>query len=69
MSELCRTMFVIKQWFDASGMTQSEFASKVGVSRVTVNRWLNGSQIPDLYHVEKMMEVFGLKQITIRQDV
>lgn len=66
MSELCRTMYILKKWFEASGMTQSELAAKVGVSRVTINRWFNGSQIPDLRHVEKMMEVFGVKQITVR---
>ena len=69
MSELCRTMYVIKQWFEASGMTQSELAAKVGVSRETINRWFSGKQIPDLRHTEKMMEIFGVKQITIRQDV
>ena len=50
-------------------MTQSELAAKVGVSRETINRWFSGKQIPDLRHTEKMMEIFGVKPITIRQDV
>ena len=66
MSELCRTMYILKKWFEASGMTYEEFASKVGVNRTTIWRWFNGKQVPDIYHVERMMEIFDLSHITIR---
>lgn len=37
-----------------NGMTQQEFAKSIGVSRVTVNRYMNGKQIPDYLTLSKM---------------
>ena len=39
------------------GMTQKEFASKLGVSEVTVSRWLTGERNPSAENIAKMAEV------------
>lgn len=33
--------------FNALGITQVEFAQRLGVDPATVNKWLNGSQLPN----------------------
>ncbi|MBR1911711.1 MAG: helix-turn-helix domain-containing protein [Treponema sp.] len=39
------------------GMSQKELASRIGVSEVTVSRWLNGERNPSVRTVEKLAEV------------
>lgn len=41
----------------AAGLTQQEFAALVGSSRVTVNLWVNGTNMPHRYIREKLTEV------------
>lgn len=40
-------------------MTHKEFASRLGVSEVTVSRWLNGERNPSMENLKKMAEVLG----------
>lgn len=43
----------------AAGMTQGEFAEKVGVSRTTVSRWVKG-RIPDGVFIDPIADVLLL---------
>lgn len=36
------------------GMTQNELADATGLSRYTVNRYLNGKVTPSFYHIDKI---------------
>lgn len=60
------TIEIIKEWVDYRGMTQKEFANRLGVDRMTVYRWFNGVTSPSLNDIYKMMEVLGIEQLTIR---
>ena len=40
-----------------AGLSKSEFARRIGVTKKTVFLWLNGSHIPSMYYLEKMSEV------------
>lgn len=42
-----------------AGLTQSEFAAAVGVSRVTVNTWVRGKMKPHRYITKKVSEALA----------
>lgn len=42
------------------GLTQSEFASKLGVTKGTVSTWETGSRVPGLSTIEKICELFDV---------
>ena len=44
----------IKQFLIAKGMTQSELASKVGVSQSLMKLWICGERIPKVNHAIRM---------------
>ena len=55
----------MKQLREAMGLTQEQFAAKVGVTLATVNRWENGRAEPQPLAVKMMKalrEQHGLKQ-------
>jgi transcriptional regulator with XRE-family HTH domain len=41
------------------GWTQEEVAEKLGVKRVTVNRWEQGIQRPSAKWLEKLVTIYG----------
>lgn len=47
----------VEELIKSRGMTQREFALKLGVSEVTVSRWLNGERNPSVENLAKMAEV------------
>lgn len=40
-------------------MTQEELAERIGVSRITINRYMNGKQFPDAMVLRKMSKVLN----------
>ncbi len=40
----------LHEWLKTEGVTPAEFAKDVGVSRVSVYRWLSGTRRPSLPH-------------------
>ena len=43
-----------------TGMTQKEWAEKLGVTDVTVNNWENGKTEPTLSQLRKMSDLSGI---------
>lgn len=43
-----------------AGLTQREFADKVGVSLATITNWEGGKSEPDLSQVRKISELSGI---------
>ncbi len=41
------------------GITQEQLAIALGVSRITVNRWENGSRLPSILVLAKIAELVG----------
>jgi transcriptional regulator with XRE-family HTH domain len=52
-----------------SGLTQTELAHVLGVSRVTVNLWLNGKMKPHRYNAENIRERLELLQEALRRGL
>jgi transcriptional regulator with XRE-family HTH domain len=46
---------------NASGQTKIEFAREIGVSPVTISRWIGGTQVPDLKARRMIALIFGLR--------
>ncbi|MCI8308335.1 MAG: helix-turn-helix domain-containing protein [Lachnospiraceae bacterium] len=42
------------------GMTQKELAEKMEVSFQTISKWENGVNMPDITHIPKLAEIFGV---------
>lgn len=38
----------LKQWLGVRQITQNEFASRIGVTRATANKYVNGASMPGL---------------------
>lgn len=49
----------VEELIKLRGMTHREFASRLGVSEVTVSRWLNGERNPSAENLNKIAEVLG----------
>lgn len=48
---------MIKSWkgrVKASGLTQEQFAKKIGVSKVSVSRWFSGVDTPTVDNIDKV---------------
>lgn len=43
-----------------SGVRREELACHLGVSVPVVNRWLNGSSVPDVYQFQSIANYFGM---------
>lgn len=43
------------------GMTQRELAEKMQVSFQTISKWENGINLPDVTHLPKLAEIFGVR--------
>lgn len=42
-------------------MTQRELAEKLGVTEVSVSRWMHGDRVPGATHVLEMARIFNVK--------
>ena len=45
----------------AKGMSQEEFAEKVGVSRQSIYAWESGKSLPDIENLYKMCKILGIE--------
>ena len=50
----------IKKELEIQGITQRVFAKRLGVTEVTVHRWLTGERNPSIDYVEQMVANLGL---------
>lgn len=50
---------MIRKHREEIGMTQTELASRLGVSQGAVSQWESGSTQPEIKHLVKMSEMFG----------
>lgn len=48
----------IRRLLNREGMTQTELAKRLGISRSTVSMWCSGSADPRMPKVDKMCEIF-----------
>jgi putative transcriptional regulator len=48
---------LIKELRERLGLTQEQFAQKVGVTYSTVNHWENGKRTPQPYLVQRLREL------------
>ena len=51
----------VKIWLVGNGMKHGELAVRLGVSRITVSKWLNGKQVPSQDHRHAMQELCGVE--------
>lgn len=42
------------------GLNQKAAADKIGVSNKTLSNWENGKSFPDVPHIEKMCDLYGV---------
>ena len=52
----------IKKYLGLSGITQSELAEKLSVSKSAVSAWCTGQKSPRMDKIDKMCEIFGCKR-------
>ena len=50
----------IKNLREQSGMTQSELAKKLGITRSSVNAWEMGISVPSTQYVVELATIFGI---------
>jgi transcriptional regulator with XRE-family HTH domain len=53
----------------SAGLTQTEIAKVLGVSRVTINLWVNGKMKPHRYHRDSVVEKMALLNAAIEQNL
>ena len=51
----------IKNEIAYQGIQQKELADMIGVTDVTMCRWMTGRRSPSLKYVEKMLSVLGMR--------
>ena len=54
-------MTPIKKARMAAGMTQSEFAKKLGVSSMAVSAWENGKALPNVKRLREVAEALNIQ--------
>lgn len=57
-----RIVFIrnVQRLMDARGLTQSELAEKIGVSKAVISSWMTGARFPRMGGVEKLAAFFGV---------
>ena len=53
-------MEILKEWFENNGVKQSFIAKKMGVSRQSVNYWVQGQCFPNGKYIPKLSEITGI---------
>lgn len=47
----------LSEYLNEEGMTETAFAAKLGVSQVTINRYVNGKRFPDRDTIQRISVV------------
>lgn len=55
----------IKELREAKGLTQKELAELMQVSFQTISKWENGVNYPDITHIPRMADIFGVSSDVI----
>ena len=55
--------YVLKQTFLKSGLTEEKVAEKLGVTRRTVNNWVNGKSFPTFPQLIRWFNVLKIKMV------
>lgn len=50
----------LRRYFEQSGMTQAEFAKKLGVGTTSIYNWLSGVKTPRMDKVDAMCKLLGV---------
>lgn len=58
----------LRYFFDLSGMTQAEFAKKLGVGTTSIYNWLSGVKIPRMDKVDSMCKLLGIHREDLITD-
>ena len=56
-----RVRYTLRQWRMLAGLTQEEFADKVGRERTTIVRWESGKTQPKADDIAKIEQVLKIK--------
>ena len=51
---------LLKEEIDDVGITQGRIAKRIGVSRQTVNKWLNDPKSISVYHAKKLADILRI---------
>lgn len=57
---MTETMKRIKKEIEENGIQQSTLAKKLGVTSVTIHRWMTGKRDPSIRYVEQMVAVLDM---------
>jgi len=52
-------MLALRDWLDSAGMSQSDLARELGVTRQAVSAWLRGKSKPSLRKLLKLEDLTG----------
>lgn len=58
----------LRYYFDLSGMTQAEFAKKLGVGTTSIYNWLSGVKNPRMDKVDSMCKLLGIHREDLITD-
>ena len=58
----------LRYYFDLSGMTQAEFAKKLGVGTTSIYNWLSGVKTPRMDKVDSMCKLLGVHRENLITD-
>lgn len=58
----------LRYFFDLSGMTQAEFAKKLGVGTTSIYNWLSGVKTPRMDKVDSMCKLLGIHREDLITD-
>ncbi len=50
---------VLKEILETEGISQGEFAERIGATQGTISKWLNGQQEPRFYQLQEIKRAFG----------
>jgi len=60
---------IIRDAIHALGVTQAQFAERLGVDPATVSRWVNGTQIPRRSLVSMVADTIGIDEVELWRAV
>ncbi|WP_052399146.1 LexA family protein [Candidatus Francisella endociliophora] len=64
-----KNMRDVKHLIKDSGISQSELARKLGISRASVNAWVKGIQSPTLKRYKELLKVLDIKEDASKDDL
>ena len=60
-----KTLEIIKRVMNIQEVTGRELAEKMGVTEVTVSRWLTGARKMTIVDFERILKILGLKEVKL----